>query len=56
LQKYFFFLSEKANLCVKKLRKIIRYLHFFSKRFGHVKKKQYLCSRFRAKSSLYICK
>ena len=22
------------------------YLHFFSKIFGHVKKKQYLCTRF----------
>ena len=23
------------------------FLHFFSKKFGHIKKKQYLCTRFR---------
>ena len=26
--------------------KIAQKLHFFSKKFGHVKKKQYLCTRF----------
>ena len=28
-------------------------LHFFSKIFGHVKKKQYLCTRFRKESATY---
>jgi len=23
------------------------FLHFFAKKFGHIKKKQYLCTRFR---------
>ena len=27
-------------------------LHFFSKIFGHIKKKQYLCTRFREKGRL----
>ena len=30
-----------------------RKLHFFSKIFGHVKKKQYLCTRFRKGSATY---
>ena len=28
------------------------FLHFFAKKFGHVKKKQYLCTRFRKQSTL----
>ena len=27
-------------------------LHFFAKKFGHVKKKQYFCTRFRKKGRL----
>ena len=27
-------------------------MHFFAKIFGHIKKKQYLCSRFRPKSTI----
>ena len=27
-------------------------MHFFAKIFGHVKKKQYLCTRFRSKTVL----
>ena len=30
-----------------------RKLHFFSKIFGHIKKKQYLCTRFRKESATY---
>ena len=26
------------------------FLHFFFKKFGHIKKKQYLCTRFRERS------
>ena len=29
------------------------YLHFFAKIFGHVKKKQYLCTRFLVKRTFY---
>jgi len=28
------------------------FLYFFSKKFGHIKKKQYLCTRFSQKSML----
>ena len=27
------------------------FLHFFAKKFGHIKKKQYLCTRFRKRSN-----
>ena len=30
-----------------------RKLHFFSKIFGHIKKKQYLCTRFRKENATY---
>jgi hypothetical protein len=30
-----------------KIGKSAFFLHFFAKKFGHVKKKQYLCTRFR---------
>ena len=30
-----------------KIKKITLFLHFFAKIFGHIKKKQYLCTRFR---------
>ena len=32
-----------------KTKKNAFFLHFFAKIFGHVKKKQYLCTRFRKK-------
>ena len=36
-----------------KIQKNATFLHFFSKIFGHVKKKQYLCTRFRKGSMTY---
>ena len=30
-------------------------MHFFAKIFGHVKKKQYLCTRFRSKKAIIGC-
>ena len=43
--KCFYIHSNKANLCGKKWCKSYRNLHFSCKRFGHFKKKQYLCGR-----------
>ena len=46
--------SEKStgkNLV--KMQKNALFLHFFSKIFGHIKKKQYLCTRFRKGSTTY---
>ena len=45
-----FILPEKSCKGTKKnwnLKENEEKLHFFSKIFGHVKKKQYLCTRFR---------
>ena len=30
-------------------------MHFFAKKFGHVKKKQYLCTRFRSNELHWWC-
>ena len=45
-----FILPEKSCKGTKKnwnLKEIEENLHFFSEKFGYVKKKQYLCTRFR---------
>ena len=45
-----FILPEKSCIGTKKnwnIQKKALFLHFFSKIFGHIKKKQYLCTRFR---------
>ena len=36
----------------QKIKENTFFLHFFAKIFGHVKKKQYLCTRFREGSSV----
>ena len=49
-----FILPEKSCKGTKKnwnLKENEEKMHFFSKIFGHVKKKQYLCTRFRKGSS-----
>ena len=35
--------SDKSHILIKNAGK----LHFFAEKFGHIKKKQYLCTRFR---------
>ena len=36
----------------QKIKENTFFLHFFAKIFGHIKKKQYLCTRFRVGSSV----
>ncbi len=38
---------EKKSEYERKIAKNALFLHFFCKTFGHIKKKQYLCTRFR---------
>jgi len=46
-------LAAKIGQNGAKMQKNALFLHFFSKIFGHIKKKQYLCTRFRKGSMTY---
>ena len=47
----YYFRSEYCQFLCQNVAQTIKSLHISSKKFGHVKKKQYLCTRFRKEGS-----